>query len=956
MAKLYKSTNDYKSFLGWYGECGDCSPVSIDDYADHIFLVYEWSEGGYARKWKSSLIGTGLNSSLTEFNCGHAYYIMLKKGEGFIEIDNLRISTNDDGSKDFGRLIDAEQCETETDDETESGTDEDTSDENDEDTTPPDEYEEEVGLEVVSIEVDDEATENNVTITVKLQKDTNHWHYSINDGDHKMVYNPSATFTMQEGDTIKFYEVVVKDGSHTKFGEEQTYSFESPTSNETGMSFEIENSKIIGFKLRVKLKNNEYMKTMSDENWEMETDTDLLVIDGDELDEIISKKDEIKYFELRTIKNKSFDKNTCYTMQKEKVFRYPPMKDKIDKSKNKRKKFIASNISSLTTEFIQEDGSLDVEEINNLIGETSSDFDISEVINDENDVRMEDKEKPIFKKIRDRMTILIESINIEEMADEDEDEDVVERHDKIMQRIRRPRQASKKLFEKDSYKLMVDDLDDQQDFADSVDEVLKDIEEEAQDINVGIYMENFQESVKRDFPEMGVMKDNSEGKPPKRKRMSKYKKKSDKKRKEMRQRRKEFAMTRECNYEKIEDYTKPSIMQGVFVDTIEILQEKKISVKVTLLEGATHWAYIVDSDEMIIHTETEIVIDTVYAEFDLKIFAVESEEKTDAIGRIFDKTIDTRNVGEDTSEEYYEDKEDYIEDKDEEVVDSEYKQLMVNDLNREYVDYVPSELVDGASLIINFHGFGGNAQNYAEYTKMNELAETEKFVVVYPQAVSMQIEDKEPGIQWNVLNDSSKPDDIAFVDGIINKMAEENGIDTNSVYVTGFSNGGMFAFALATYMKDSIKGIANVCGTSLTDPVDKIDVLSIHGNSDAVVPFQSDSIQAWASINGFEVPGDFNSPEKYESNDAKIEIHLLDMGHEWKEGSEVIGGKSINKYIYDFFMSSVNEVVVEDTSDDDTLVEEPDNSNMEDTYDDANDEEYNESNTDYGDNDTGYNY
>ena len=55
-------------------------------------------------------------------------------------------------------------------------------------------------------------------------------------------------------------------------------------------------------------------------------------------------------------------------------------------------------------------------------------------------------------------------------------------------------------------------------------------------------------------------------------------------------------------------------------------------------------------------------------------------------------------------------------------------------------------------------------------------------------------------------------------------------------------------------------------------------------------------------------------------------------------------------------MSSVNEVVVEDTSDDDTLVEEPDNSNMEDTYDDTNDEEYNESNTDYGDNDTGYNY
>ena len=167
------------------------------------------------------------------------------------------------------------------------------------------------------------------------------------------------------------------------------------------------------------------------------------------------------------------------------------------------------------------------------------------------------------------------------------------------------------------------------------------------------------------------------------------------------------------------------------------------------------------------------------------------------------------------------------------------------------------------------------------------------------------------------------------MDGIINEMSQSYAIDTNSVFVTGFSNGGMFAFSVATYMKEQINGIANVCGTSLTDAVDEISVLSIHGETDTVVPFDVNQIRSWATANSFDnIPSVFNSPEKYENDTVAIEIHSLPMGHVWREGSNVIDGKSINKYIYDFFMSSKSDVVVEENTDENTIVDQPDNSNM----------------------------
>ena len=63
-------------------------------------------------------------------------------------------------------------------------------------------------------------------------------------------------------------------------------------------------------------------------------------------------------------------------------------------------------------------------------------------------------------------------------------------------------------------------------------------------------------------------------------------------------------------------------------------------------------------------------------------------------------------------------------------------QTLVQDyLNREYVLYV-SNSYNGSSavpLMLNFHGFGGRASNYMQEANIRSLAESDTFILVYPQ-------------------------------------------------------------------------------------------------------------------------------------------------------------------------------------------------------------------------------
>jgi len=166
-------------------------------------------------------------------------------------------------------------------------------------------------------------------------------------------------------------------------------------------------------------------------------------------------------------------------------------------------------------------------------------------------------------------------------------------------------------------------------------------------------------------------------------------------------------------------------------------------------------------------------------------------------------------------------------------------------INREYILYVPNSY-DGTSavpLMLNFHGFGGNASDYMQDADMRSLAESETFLLVYPQGSCL-----DDSSHWNACpndgDNKSDADDFGFVESIIIEISSQYNIDIERIYATGYSNGGMMAYGLANYKSELIAAVACVSGVMLDciGPTSHpMPVAHLHGTSDGVLPYNGGS-------------------------------------------------------------------------------------------------------------------
>ena len=65
------------------------------------------------------------------------------------------------------------------------------------------------------------------------------------------------------------------------------------------------------------------------------------------------------------------------------------------------------------------------------------------------------------------------------------------------------------------------------------------------------------------------------------------------------------------------------------------------------------------------------------------------------------------------------------------------EKIFVNDIEREYILYIP-ESYDGNSklpILLNFHGGGMDASGQLYISDMRSLADTENFILVYPEGL-----------------------------------------------------------------------------------------------------------------------------------------------------------------------------------------------------------------------------
>jgi polyhydroxybutyrate depolymerase len=187
--------------------------------------------------------------------------------------------------------------------------------------------------------------------------------------------------------------------------------------------------------------------------------------------------------------------------------------------------------------------------------------------------------------------------------------------------------------------------------------------------------------------------------------------------------------------------------------------------------------------------------------------------------------------------------------------------LQVGNLTRLYDLHVPSSYNREAPipLVIAFHGAGGDGKAMARMTGLSQLAEQERFIVVYPDAI---------GQHWDARR-RSQPEthnDIGFISALIDQVAQNYNLDRRRIYTTGFSNGGMFAHRAACELSEKIAASAAVAATmpenlSLTcKPAQPISMLMIHGTDDPVVPYgpppgiallsMADTVKYWSTHNG----------------------------------------------------------------------------------------------------------
>ncbi|MGA8547941.1 MAG: PHB depolymerase family esterase [Mycobacterium sp.] len=175
--------------------------------------------------------------------------------------------------------------------------------------------------------------------------------------------------------------------------------------------------------------------------------------------------------------------------------------------------------------------------------------------------------------------------------------------------------------------------------------------------------------------------------------------------------------------------------------------------------------------------------------------------------------------------------------------------ISVGGHDRTYRLYKPKGLPASAPLVVMLHGgFGNGAQAEKSYG-WDELADSSKFVVAYPDGLNRA---------WNVngggcCGRSAKEgiDDVAFVTAAVADIRRNVGIDAARVYVTGISNGGIMSYTLAceTAIFAAI-GPDSATQLNACDSPHPTSVMHIHGTADRLIRYDGGRGAGVAHIDG----------------------------------------------------------------------------------------------------------
>lgn len=202
--------------------------------------------------------------------------------------------------------------------------------------------------------------------------------------------------------------------------------------------------------------------------------------------------------------------------------------------------------------------------------------------------------------------------------------------------------------------------------------------------------------------------------------------------------------------------------------------------------------------------------------------------------------------------------------------------MTVDGVSRTMLVYVPKELPQNRPLLVSFSGMNMNDGAQADGAKYWMVADTAKFLVVYPNPV-------DPAVSWDMTGST----DLNFFSAIIDKMYELYKIDRKRVYISGFSWGGNFCYRIANNMSDKVAAMGTTLGHAYgpnpnvavsVHPMPLLHVLGIYDNV-----FKPEYVQPvldnWIARNGCPTTGIVTKPYPVGSTTSVVEKTV------WKNAS-----------------------------------------------------------------------
>lgn len=224
---------------------------------------------------------------------------------------------------------------------------------------------------------------------------------------------------------------------------------------------------------------------------------------------------------------------------------------------------------------------------------------------------------------------------------------------------------------------------------------------------------------------------------------------------------------------------------------------------------------------------------------------------------------------------------------------TELEVLTVDGLERTYALHVPAELTEPAPVVLVLHGRTGTGAGMERYTGFSDLADSEGFIVVYPDGINGE---------WNYVKDVPgypfTHDDTAFLNAVIDQIAQEYPVDPERLYITGFSNGGFMAQRIACETPDRFAAFASVAAAAFGGMLDvclergthTAPMLLIHGSQDNNIPWGGlsatrgertvyvtyplpETFAYWAEFNSCEAKAEVTElPELGESPGTRVRV------------------------------------------------------------------------------------